>query len=104
MLSQSLFLLLKIHRQSLHMSQVAHQARAHLNVCSMKQLRVKWDASGLQGYLPLSIKYVSSHLFTYTVGDKRYCESKVFYPRTQQCPQSRLEPRSLDMEVRPLND
>lgn len=64
MLSQSLFLLLKIHGQSLHMSQVSHQARAHLNVCSMKQLRAKLDASGLQGYLPLSIKYVSTHLFT----------------------------------------
>ena len=42
-------------RQSLHTSQVAHQAGAYLGFCSMKQLGVfllspGWDASPSQGY------------------------------------------------------
>jgi len=42
-------------RKSLHMSQVAHQARAYHSFCSMKRLGIflllpGWDASPLQGY------------------------------------------------------
>ena len=46
-----------VGRLSLHLGQVAHQARAYPSFCSMKRLRVfllppGWDASPLQGYPP----------------------------------------------------
>ena len=47
--------LFAVQVQSLHMSQVAHQAGAHPGFCTMKQLGVflippGWDASPSQGY------------------------------------------------------
>ena len=61
---------------------VAHQAGAYPDFCSMKRQGVfllppGWDASPSQGYPPeLSSPFI--HL-----GGERQCESKVSYPRTQ---------------------
>ena len=54
---------------SLHLSQVAHQARAYPGFRSMKWLGVillppGWDASPSQGYPP-SIKFAGTHLYTW---------------------------------------
>ena len=77
----------QVHWSSQHMSQVAHQASALSGFCSMKRLGVHvfllppgWDASTSQPWLPLSIKFAQTHLYTWV---ERHHESKVSCPRTQ---------------------
>ena len=57
-----------VHAQSLHTSQVAHQAGAYPGFCSRKRLGIfllppGWDASPSQGYP--SIKFAGTHLYTW---------------------------------------
>ena len=64
-----------VYCQSLHTSQMAHQARAYLGSCSMKWLgvfllRPGWNANSSQGYSPHpppppSIKFAGNHLYTW---------------------------------------
>ena len=66
--------------QSLHTSQVSHQAEAYFVFCSMKRLVVflltpGWDVSLSECY--------PWHKVCQYLGRERHCESKVTWPRTQ---------------------
>ena len=70
-------------RLSLHMSLVAHQARAYPSFSSrlgVFLLPPGWDASPSQGYPQHQIR---RYPFIHLGGERHYCESEVSCPRTQ---------------------
>ena len=87
-------------RQSLHTSQVAHQAGAYPGFCSMKWLGIfplppGWDASPSQGY-PQNLNSPGP---IYTPGwSEALWELSVLPMNTMQCPPPGLEPGPLDLE------
>jgi len=89
--------------KSLHMSQVAHQARAYPGFCNMKRLLVfllspGWDASPSQGYPQHKVRrYPFIHL-----DGERHCESSVLPKNTTQCPRPGLKPGLLNPETSAL--
>ena len=59
---------LLVVRQSLHLSQVAHQARAYPSFCSVKRLRVfllPLDGMLVHSRVTPSIKFTGTHLYTW---------------------------------------
>ena len=74
-----------VGRLSLHLGQVAHQARAYPSFCSMKRLQEYIPLDGMLVYCRVthSIKFTDTHVQCIHLGGERHCEGKVSCLRTQ---------------------